>query len=194
MRRVDFETELDYRGQEKRVRLHFPLNLFTDNVTVGSQFAAEKRIVMPHGSRPQTDGSGVLFHALDWVDCAGPDLGLCFSAIGLHEYEFTDGVLSATLLRSVNYLSRGKDDDVIETETAREVGTHSFRYSLIPHKGKWDDAKVWKASAEHRLSLMAYVQENANGNLPLEASFLEIQGMDLALSCLKPTENAVSSC
>lgn len=190
MRRVDFETDLDYRGQEKRVRLNFPLNLFSDNVTVGSQFAAEKRVAMPHGSRPQTDGNGVLFHALDWVDCAGPDLGLCFSAIGLHEYEFTDGMLSATLLRSVNYLSRGKDDDVIETETAREVGTHSFRYSLIPHKGMWDEAKVWKASAEHRLSLMAYVQENANGNLPLEASFLEIQGMDLALSCLKPTENS----
>lgn len=189
VRRVDFETELEFKGQERRVRLSFPLNVYTNSVVVGSQFAAEERLVIPRSGSSQAGNKGGLFHALDWVDCAGPDLGICFSAIGLHDYEFTDGVLSATLLRSVNYLSRGKDDEIIETETAREIGSHSFRYSIIPHRGKWDKAKVWRSSAEHRLPLMACCQESTGGSLPLEASFLEIQGMDLALSCLKPTGN-----
>lgn len=190
IRRIDFETELEFRGQERRVRLNFPLNVYTNSVTVGSQFAAEVRAVMPRGSCVEACNVGNLFHALDWVDCQGPDLGICFSGIGLHEFEFKDGVLSVTLLRSVNYLSRGKDDVVMETQTARETGTHSFRYSIIPHQGKWNRAKVWRSSMEHRLPLMAIVQETAGGTLPPEASFLEIQGMDLALSCLKPTENS----
>jgi alpha-mannosidase len=94
-------------------------------------------------------------------------------------------MLSVTLLRSVEHLSHGRDDDVLESKTALENGEHSFRMSLFPHKGSWTDAKVWRTAAEHRLPLIGYPLEAMGGTLPTERFMLKIEGMDLALSCHK---------
>ncbi|RDE12007.1 MAG: hypothetical protein C4K49_10970 [Candidatus Thorarchaeota archaeon] len=187
LRRVDLETDIDFKGQEKCVRANFPLNVYTDHVTVGSQFAAETRF--PGSSDYAPDAGSRVFSALDWVDCTGPETGLCVSTLGLHEFEFSNGLLRITLLRSVNYLSRGEDDDIVETDAAREIGSHSFRIALIPHQGKWDEARVWKSSTEHRLPLIACPKAEGQGELPAEASFLEIDDGELALSCFKPTDD-----
>lgn len=192
--RIDLETELEFRGRNKRVRLNFPLSVFTTSATVGSQFGVEARHVLPEGRDDWADDSGNSFSALDWVDCSGPEYGLCVSTFGLHEFEFRDGLLSTTLLRSLEHLSHGRDDDMTESKTARELGQHSFRLALRPHKGSWSDAMVWQTSAEHRLPLIGYplkASDAYSGNgLQLEASMLTIAGMDLMLSCYKLGETS----
>jgi len=191
--RIDLETDLDFRGRNKRIRVNFPLSVYAASATVGAQFGTEARSTMDSESQGWIDESRGLFSALDWVDCAGPEYGLCFSASGLHEFEFKDGSLRATLLRSVEHLSYGRDDDVMESKTARETGPHSFRFSLKPHKGSWSDAKVWRFAAEHRLPLIGYPLGNKGGpmveGLKPEESFLKIDGMDLMLSCYRIGES-----
>jgi alpha-mannosidase len=187
--RIDLETNLDFKGRNKRVRVNFPLSVYASSATVGAQFGTESRPTTDSEPKGSLDDSKGLFSALDWVDCAGPEYGLCLSASGLHEYEFKDGSLKATLLRSVEHLSYGKDDDVMESKTARETGPHSFRLSLKPHKGSWNDAKVWRFAAEHRLPLIGYPLRNNGGaaaeGQKLEESNLKIEGMDLMLSCYR---------
>ncbi|RLI59611.1 MAG: hypothetical protein DRO93_08245 [Candidatus Thorarchaeota archaeon] len=183
--RIDFETELDFRGQDKRVSVQFPLTAFSERVTVGAQFGAEERST----SQDETDWvekTGGTFAALDWVDCAGPDLGVTISTVGLHEFAFRDGLLRITLLRSVDHLSRGTDDEVVESETALEHGPHMFRYALIPHAGNWKQGKVWRAAAEHRLPLMAVPLDSGIGNDVSTGSLLTISGMDLVVSSVRP--------
>ena len=187
--RIDLETDLDFKGRNKRVRVNFPLSVYASSATVGAQFGTESRSTADSEPKGWLDDSRGLFSALDWVDCAGPEYGLCLSASGLHEFEFKDGSLKATLLRSVEHLSYGKDDDVLESKTARETGPHSYRLSLRPHKGSWNDAKVWRFAAEHRLPLIGYPLGNKRGGavdgLKTEESYLKIDGMDLMLSCYR---------
>jgi alpha-mannosidase len=183
--RIDLETHLKFDGRSKRVRANFPLTVFSERVMVGSQFGAEARNTTPHDPEEWADGNQGLFSGLDWVDCSGPEFGIGLSAFGLHEFQFQDGMLSVTLLRSVEQLSHGRDDDILESKTAREMGEHSFRMSLIPHKGSWKDAKVWRTAAEHRLPLIGYPLEGPGGALEPEQAMLNIQGMDLGLSCHK---------
>ncbi len=184
--RIDFEMDLDFKARNKRVRLNFPLTIFTDRVRAGSQFGSETKINVPGHPVDWNDKTRGLFSALDWVDCCGPEIGLCFSAPGLHEFEFRDGILKVTLLRSVDYLSRGYDDDVTEALTARERGSNNFRYTLYPHEGDWIKGSSWQVSTEHRLPLIAYPLDGASGALKIEQSNLKVEGIDLMLSCFKP--------
>jgi alpha-mannosidase len=192
--RVDLETDLQFHGRNKRVRLNFPLTVFSERVTTGSQFGFETKRVTPPDPTDWVDPNQGLFSALDWVDCSGPDFGVGLSAFGLHEFEFKDGVLSVTLLRSVEHLSHGRDDDVVESITAREKGSHSFKFSLLPHSGSWKGTKLWQTATEHRLPLIAYPVEESDSTRSAEESALKIDGMDLALSCYKfgPGENELT--
>jgi alpha-mannosidase len=185
LHRIDLETELNFKGHSKRVRANFPVTVLTDKVVVGSQFGAESKTATPNDPVGWADANQGLFSGLDWVDCPGPEFGIGLSAFGLHEFQFQDGMLSVTLLRSVEHLSHGRDDDVLESKTANEKGDHSFRMSIIPHKGSWKDAAVWRTAAEHRLPLIGYPLEVSGGSLPAERSFLKIEGMELGLSCFK---------
>ncbi|MFW9847118.1 MAG: alpha-mannosidase [Candidatus Thorarchaeota archaeon] len=185
LRRVDLETEIDFNGRSKRIRLNYPLTVFSESVATGSQFGAETRRSTPPDPKDWIDVNQGLFSGLDWVDCSGPEFGVCLSAIGLHEFQFQDGLLSVTLLRSIEQLSHGRDDDVIESKTALESGTHSFRLSLFPHKGSWREAQTWRAAAEHRIPLIGYPLDGEGGSLDPESSMLKIDDMDLALSCYK---------
>ncbi|MHA2354861.1 MAG: alpha-mannosidase [Candidatus Thorarchaeota archaeon] len=183
--RIDLETDLKFDGRSKRVRANFPLTVFSERVVVGTQFGAESKKATPHDPEEWADGNQGLFSGLDWIDCAGPEFGIGLSAFGLHEFQFRDGMLSVTLLRSVEQLSHGLDDDVLESKTAREKGDHSFRMSLFPHKGSWKDAMVWRTAAEHRLPLIGYPLEGSGGSLENEKTMLNIEGMELGLSCHK---------
>ncbi|MFW9967102.1 MAG: alpha-mannosidase [Candidatus Thorarchaeota archaeon] len=183
--RIDIETDLKFDGRSKRVRANFPLTVFSERVVVGSQFGADSKNATPHDPKEWVDANQGLFSGLDWVDCSGPEFGIGLSAFGLHEFQFRDGLLSVTLLRSVEHLSHGRDDDVEESKTAREKEAHSFRMSLFPHKGSWKDAKIWRTAAEHRMPLIGYPLEAPGGSLPPEESLLKIEGMELSLSCHK---------
>ncbi|TXT55766.1 MAG: hypothetical protein BAJATHORv1_30147 [Candidatus Thorarchaeota archaeon] len=187
--RIDCEVMLDYKGQDKRIRLHYPLTVFSDTITVGSQFGTEERHVIPYNSDNWAEYDEGLFPALDWVDCEGPEYGVALSAYGLHEFQFHDGTLSVTLLRSVDHLSRGLDDDIVETELALENGRFSFKIALIPHKGSWRDAAIWRRSSEQLYPLIGYPLDDAEGELLAEHSALEIKDASLHLSCYKPHEN-----
>ena len=189
--RIDFEMNLDFQSRNRRVRLNFLLPIFERDVTVGSQFGAERRCAAP--TEDTLNDQSSIFSALDWVDCAGPEFGVCLSAPGLHEFEFTDGVLRATILRSVDYLSHGLDDDVVETRTAREQGEHHYRYMLHSHAGDWDTADIWKVTSEHRLPLIAYHLEGTSGSFNAESPSISIEGVSLAISSVRsPTrENAI---
>ncbi|MHA1909381.1 MAG: glycoside hydrolase family 38 N-terminal domain-containing protein, partial [Candidatus Thorarchaeota archaeon] len=186
IRRVDVEIELKFKGNNRRVRYNIPLQVFTPEVHTGAQFRVERRNIVNQTSESHIDHGYGSFHALDWIDASGPESGFCLSPIGLHEFEYRDGQLSTTLLRGVSHLSHGLDDDVLETPLANENDTHTYRLSFIPHAGDWKIGKVNKQSAEHRLPLIRYHLQGGVAERPLEKSFLDIEGVDLDLTCFKP--------
>ncbi|MFW9851258.1 MAG: glycoside hydrolase family 38 C-terminal domain-containing protein [Candidatus Thorarchaeota archaeon] len=186
--RVDMEIDISFKGRNKRVRYNIPLQIFSPKVTTGAQFGVEERIIMTNGIDAYMDHGYGTFHALDWVDISGPESGFALSTIGLHEFQYTDGILNTTLLRSVNHLSHGLDDDVLDTPMATENDTHHFSIALIPHEGNWQSGMVIKKSAEYRLPPSSYCLLGGVAERPLKKSFLEIEGVVLGLSCFKPSD------
>ncbi len=185
--RIDLETHIDYKGQDKRVQLNFPLSILTENVVVGSQFCAEKKstqVTPSSWNEEEMDTKS----ALDWIDCNGADRSLCVALQGLHEFKYIDGNLMITLLRSVDHLSRGKDDDVLLTELAREKGKYEFKLSLIPHRDSWKTDSIWQSAQEHRIGLIGYPLEDSEGTIDEEQELIRIDGIKLNLSCFKPSD------
>jgi alpha-mannosidase len=181
--RIDFEMSFDFQSRNRRVRLNFLLPIYEKSVAVGSQFGSESRMI-PTTEETLNDQVSQ-FSVLDWVDCMGPEFGVCLSAPGLHEFSFTDGVLQATILRSVDYLSHGLDDDVVETRTAREQGEHNYRYMIHSHIQDCSEAGIWRVSAEHRLPLIAYPLDDAPGQYDAESHSITVEGVDLAVSSVR---------
>ncbi len=186
LRRIDFEVGLDLRDARKRVRLNFELNVFTDEVGTGAQFMVQRRHVPPTDTCGNDPGPGT-FPALDWVDCVGPDKGVCIIAVGLREFEYRDGRLSVTLVRSVSDLSHGLDDEVQPAPLALDLGQHSFRGAIFPHRVA-DSTEAWMAAAECRLPLLCYPldKDHGGGPLPTEATLFSVEGVQLALSSYRP--------
>ncbi len=187
MRRVDIELEIDFKGLNRRVRYDIPLQVFAPEVHTGSQFMVERRPISSSSQSDFVDHGNGTFNALDWVDASGPESGFCISTIGLHEFEFHDGVLSTTLLRSVGHLSHGIDDDVIETPRASENDAHRYKLAFLPHVADWNSGRVHRRSAEHRLPLIGYSLKGGVAEKPHEQSLLVVEGTELELSCFKPT-------
>jgi alpha-mannosidase len=185
--RVDFELDLDFRSRNKRLRLNFPIQIFADRARVGAQFGSEW-VGVHAGDIESEDAHDPVLTALDWIDCTGPEFGVLLSAPGLHEFRMRDGVLRTTILRSVDFLSYGLDDDVLESRTARDNGPHSYRYTLHSHSGDWSDGRVWRVASEHRLPLIAYPLDGLGGPLKPEGSSISVEGTELVLSSVRPTE------
>ncbi len=187
--RIDMTLGVDFKGRSKRMRLNFPLTVFNDHVKVGAQFIAESRSTRSQELYSWEDPAEGAFSALDWVLCESPDFAICISAPGLHEFEFTDGKLRATLLRSVDHLSRGLDDDVVETKTSRETGRLFYRYMISTFKDSPEDSEVWRRASEHRLPLLHRVIDETDRSMPVQYSLVSVRGGEVMITCVKPTTN-----
>ncbi len=181
--RIDIQIQLDSQARNKRVRVKYPLNIFSDSMIAGAQF-------MARDVKAEPDMSGYIeankaISALDWLSCIGPDASMILSAIGLHEFEYSDGNLMCTLLRSVDQLSRGIDDEPIRTRQSLEIGKHLFSLSLIPHESNVGRSMIFRSAVEHRLPLLAHPVPI--GELQdAEGSILGIEGANMIVSCYKP--------
>ena len=69
-----------------------------------------------------------------------------------------------------------------------DMGTHTFRYSIVPHRGTWRSGTTWKAADElnRPLRTLAVAQHAGTGR---SLSMLNVEGSDVQLSGLKLAED-----
>ena len=121
--------------------------------------------------------------------------GLAVLNDGLREYEVTDTDerrLKLTLMRAYQVeltTVSWRWERHPEMELTQNPGKHKFVYRILPHSGKWDDARAF-AEAE-RLNLPVEVAQTCArpGHLPQELSFLSLGPIDLVMSGMKPAED-----
>jgi alpha-mannosidase len=76
-----------------------------------------------------------------------------------------------------------------DEDGAQCLRDHIYRYSVYPHKGNWNQAKVYKEARSHNVGLRAIETGRHDGDLPQELSFIEIEPDELVWSALKRSEN-----
>lgn len=199
MPRVDIETEIDNRAKDHRLRVHFPTNLYANEVIADTQFGVLRRkIQLPKGEgwieKPVGTKAMQSFVAIE-----SRGLGLCVVAQGLPEYEAIDtpnGVdLAITLLRSVGWLSRGdlltrpyNAGPQYPTPEAQCIGKHTVRYSVIPFVNTFEEAKPWVLAYQFTAPLRSVITLPSKGSLPSAYSLLKVEPQELVLSAVKKAE------
>jgi len=105
--------------------------------------------------------------------------------------------VAVTLLRCIEWLSRGDLSTRLGhagpmewTPEAQCLGHHQFDYALVPHSGDWEaeEALVLCEAQAFNTPVRALVSEQHEGQLPSQASLLEIEPRTLVVSTIKQSE------
>ncbi len=198
-RRVDIRTEVENRARDHRLRVLFPSGIEADYSHSEGHFHVIPRNVKipkvkiwmekPVGTNPQKS----------FVDINNGQIGLAIANRGLPEYEVIkengETTIALTLLRCVGYISRGDllarkghAGWFLPTPGAQCLGRYTFHYSIIPHAGDWQKARIYLEAHNFDIPLRCMQTGIHEGKLPRELSFIQIEPDSLMVSAIKRAE------
>lgn len=202
IRRIDFQTSIENRARDHRLRAAFPPGIRTAFAHAESKFDVVKRPLRFPGYTEKYHQFPVpTQHVESSVDVYDAKRGFALLNRGLPEYEAREGesgvTLYQTLFRSVGWLSRpdlltrktGNAGPMVPTPGAQMLGTWTFHYSVVPHRGSWEDAKLWRDAQSFACPMTAHLCETSGGDLPGELSFLSVEPETLVISAIKRSES-----
>ncbi|WP_219413136.1 alpha-mannosidase [Pseudonocardia nigra] len=183
-RHVEVRVRLDWREQQRMLKLRFP--------TVLRDVTATHEI--PYGSveRP-ADGSEEATQA--WVDVTGtlPDgrrAGLSVVNDGKYGHDVRGGDIGITAARSPVYAwhePKELDDD--EEYAYLDQGLQEFTYLLLPHTGDRRAAGTVRRAAELNQQAFPLLESYHSGDLPQQGSFLAVDDDAVLPTVLKGAED-----
>jgi mannosylglycerate hydrolase len=202
IRRVDFETVVENRARDHRVRAGFPTGISAMSAYADSKFDVVRRSLrIPRYTERYYQPPVATNHFETFVDVHNGGRGFALLNYGLPEYEARREAravtLYQTLFRSVGWLSRpdlltrrgGGAGPSYLTPEAQMMGTWTFRYSLVPHRGSWQEARLWEAGQSFTTPMAAHFAREAGGRLPQEFSFLSIDPQTIPVTAVKKSES-----
>lgn len=170
-RRIDFETYVDWKFSEHLLKVHFPVDVHTDEAAYDIQFGNVTRKLHTNTS---WDEARFEVCGQKWADLSEGSYGVSLLNDCKYGYSMKERVMSITLIKS------GTDPN--ETADQEE---HYFTYSLYPHKGDWREART--------------VQEGFKLNVPVRVvsgqalkdcySFAEVDCDNVVLETVKQAED-----
>jgi mannosylglycerate hydrolase len=202
-RRVEIRTELYNRARDHRLRAVFPSGITAGESTAETAFGTIRRPTRPReDDAAWREKDSTLYAQRRFVYVEDESWGVGLLNKGLPEYEVSpEGELRLTLLRSVGWLSRsdlttriGHAGPALATPEAQCQGRHVFEYALVFHEVSHQEPGMFREAEEYWLPIEARAVQQQD--LPGEptpqgapGSFLEIEGEDAVLSCLKKAED-----
>jgi alpha-mannosidase len=154
LRRLDVRMTFDWQERNLMIKAAFPVNVKSGR--------AEFEIPFGSVTRP-ADGTEV--PALRWVDVSDAAAGGGLSLLNDCKYGFD--VQGSTLRMSIVHGATAPDPEA-------DRGRHELRYSLVPHRGSWQDAETVRRGAEFNSPLIVRTGMSHKGDLPAEKSFIRI--------------------
>jgi mannosylglycerate hydrolase len=197
--RLDFQTQVDNRALDHRLRVHFSLPFRPEAALYDGHFEIVKRSLdlppfdntWPEQPRPEMPQRA-------FTTPMGPGLQLLLANRGLPEIQVVQypdgGDLALTLLRCVGWLSRddfpersGPAGPILPTPKAQMQGLHTFDYSLILSEN--GDLKSFQQAYTFNIPMRAAQTGLHSGTLKDRASFLELEPPEFVISAIKMSED-----
>jgi len=171
-RRLDIETEIDWRDRRVLLRALTPAAVRAMTATYECAFGVVKR---PTHANTSWDMAMFEAAAHRFVDLSEPGFGLAMLNDGKYGHSVRGNVLGLSLLRSPVY-----------PDPLADEGRHRFTYALMPHAGDWHEGGVREEAEDLNQPLLAMPGSDvAVGSV----APLAISGIDVALSALKLAED-----
>lgn len=207
--RLDIEVIFGNHICDHRLRMIFPSDVKTLVSQASAQFDVVTRQikVVPVPAEAWVEDAPSTFPQQDWVDLSDGERGFCVISRGLPEYEVIDNdrrEIAITLLRAVGNLGAGTELQTaeigggpnIDTPDGQIQRTLTYSISILPHKGTWDQAEVWRQALAFNNPPRAYttgMDRNqpgiVHGNGISSRSMLSVEGKNVIVSALKKAED-----
>ncbi|MBU7004100.1 MAG: alpha-mannosidase [Theionarchaea archaeon] len=165
--RIDFETEIDWQEiggpdiDSPMLKVAFPLS--------HSSATCVREIPFGHMESP-TDGREI--PSLTFLDLPGDGFGVSILNDSKYGHDVRGNTIRLTLLRAA-----------YDPDPRPDVGVHKLTYSLLPHRGNWTQAEVWKQghAINHPLNLVPGRAEIPSGSwITFDASGVDLTALKLA--------------
>lgn len=166
-RRIDFETEVDWKTSQHLLKVHFPIEINTDEATFDIQFGNVKRKIHMNTSWDQARFESC---AHKWADLSEGGYGVSLMNDCLYGYSVIDKKFSITLLKAGTEPNRKAD-----------IEKHYFTYSLYPHIGDWRSGGTENESFNINVPLICHKGGHAGRNF----SFMSVSDEDVVLETIK---------
>jgi alpha-mannosidase len=128
--RIDFVSNVDWHEPKKLVKVAFPVDIRTTEVTYDIQYGNVKR---PTHWNTSWDWARFESVGHQWVDISEKGYGVSLLNDCKYGHDIKDNVLRLTLLKTSTY-----------PDPEADIGDHEFTYSLYPHRGDWYEGNTVK--------------------------------------------------
>lgn len=192
-KRVDIKIDLKNDGENHRLRILFPTGIEAKYHFGEGQFDVVQREIKRIDASNWIEQPMYDFPLHNFVDVNDGDKGLALLVDGLKEYEVYDDknrTVALTLLRAFSYvIVPSSTEEYLEMKGSQCLGKHSFRISVYPHSGNWDDGKVFPEAIKFNQPLLLIETNNLTENLLNDVSLINIKPDNLIFSCFKKAED-----
>ncbi len=172
-KRLDFKTKVNWNESHKMLRVHFPVNIASEQASFDIQYGYVKR-----NTHRNTSWDKAKFEVVGhkYADISDHDYGVALLNDCKYGYMVLDNVLDLNLLRSPS----NPDPDA-------DLGDHQFTYSLLPHTSDLVRSNVISESSCLNQEPLLFEGFQANSQIPVQ-----ISGCGVELTVLKKAEKEES--
>ncbi|MCJ7840610.1 alpha-mannosidase [Lederbergia sp. NSJ-179] len=174
-RRIDFATKVEWKEEHKLLKVAFPVDVLADKATFEIPFGTVERATHNNTSW-ETAQYEVCGHR--FADLSEGDYGVSLLNDCKYGYDVKGHVLRLSLLRSPKW-----------PDPQADIGSHTFTYSLYPHRGNWREANITRKGYELNHPVTVVVAEAHAGSLPNHHSFMKTEAEHVVLDTVKPAED-----
>ena len=125
---IRFDTEIDWREEDKLLKVAFPVHVNAARATYEIQFGNVER---PTHLNTSWDMAKFEVCAQKWVDLSEGDLGVALINDGKYGHDIHGNVMRMSLLRAPK-----------APDPLCDMGIHRFSYALVPHFGPYHHAGI----------------------------------------------------
>lgn len=170
-RRIDFSTYVDWKEHQHLLKVHFPLEIHTDEATFDIQFGNVTRKVHTNTSWDEARFESC---GQKWMDLSEGHYGVSLLNDCKYGHSVKDGNMALTLIKSG-----------IEPNPVTDQEEHFFTYALYPHAETWRNSETVQEA--YKLNQPAYVLQ---GGIPKNKyTFASVDKKNVMLETVKEAED-----
>ncbi|KAJ3154526.1 Glycoside hydrolase, 38 vacuolar alpha mannosidase [Geranomyces michiganensis] len=173
-KRIEFENHVNWNENRRILKVEFPVNVANDYATYETQFGFIRR---PTHYNTSWDLARFEVCAHKWVDLSECGYGVALLNDSKYGFAVHNNVISMSLLRA----PKAPDAEC-------DIGEHTFKYALYPHKQSLAESDVVQAAYEFNVPLIAGIGAGADVEFS-PRQFFKIDTANLVLDTVKVAED-----
>ncbi len=173
MRRIEFQTHVDWKEHQTLLKVHFPVAVHTDEATFDVQFGNLTR-----KTHTNTSWDVARFESCGqkWMDLSEGHYGVSLLNDCKYGHSVKDSNMALTLIKSG-----------IEPNPVTDQEEHDFTYAIYPHGETWRAAGT--VAEAYKLNQPLRVELHAGEEAPERASFAAVKAPNVIMETVKQAED-----